>query len=65
MKDQVIDKQLGILDCSVMGIRGSVELVFADVHVLSNYLEKIKSLEGKLVVLEKEIVSLADFRRRL
>ena len=37
----------------------------ADVQVLNNYVDKIKSLEGKLKVLEKEIVSLVDFRGRL
>ena len=47
MKDQVIDRQLDIMDGSVTAIKGSVEAEAVDVHVLNNYLEKIKSLEGK------------------
>ena len=62
MKSQVIDRQLDILDRFVTAIKGSVEAEFTDVHVLNNYVEKVKSLEGKLEVLEKEIVSLVDFR---
>ena len=65
MKGQVVDRQLDILDGSVTAIKRSVETESVDVHILNNYLEKIKSLEGKLEVLEKEIVSLVDFRGRL
>ena len=50
MKGQVIDRQLSLLDGSVMAIKGSVESKSADVHALNNYLENIKSLEGKLEV---------------
>ena len=62
MIGQVIDRQSDILDGSITAIKVSVEAESADVHVLNIYLEKIKSLKGKLDVLEKEIVSLADFR---
>ena len=65
MKDQVIDWQLDVMDGSVTAIMGSVEAEAVDVHVLNNYLEKIKRLEGKLEVLEKEIVYLANFSGRL
>ena len=56
MKGQVIDRQLEVLDDSVPAIKGSVEAESADVHVLNNYVEKIKNLERKLEVIEKEIV---------
>ena len=53
------------MDGSVTAIKGSVEAESVVVHVLNNYLEKIKSLEGKVEVLEKEIVSLVDLRGQL
>ena len=62
MKSQAIDRQLDILDGSVTVIKGSVEAESENVHIISNYVEKIKSLEGKLDVPEMEIVSLVDFR---
>ena len=50
------------MDGSVTAIKGSVESESVDVYVLNNYLEEIKCLQGKMEVLEKEIVSLVDFR---
>ena len=50
MKRLVIDRRLDILDGSVKAIKGSVEAEFADVHVLNDYVEKIKSVERKLEV---------------
>ena len=66
MKGQIFDRQLDIVEGSVLAIKGNVENPQAvDVHVLTNYLDKIKSLKGILEGLEKEIVSLADFRGQL
>ena len=66
VKDQIVDRQLDVIEGSVINITrdlGKAEDV--DVPVLVNYMDKIKSLEGKLEGLEERILSLEEFGGRL
>ena len=65
-QDRLIDRQLELIDASVKGIKRDIEAPGGkDVHVLTNYMDKIKSLEGKLEGLQMEILSLDDYGWRL
>ena len=66
VKGRIVDRQLDIVEGSVTAIKRNVENpANVDVLILTNYLDKMKSLKGKLEGLEKEIVSLNDFRGHL
>ena len=65
VKDQIVDRQLDVIEGSVLGIQRDLGKADLDVPMLVNYMDKIKRLEGKLEGLEKELLSLDDFGRRL
>ena len=56
--------QLEFLRDSAHDIRRAVETPGVGRHVLTNYLVKIASLEGELQGLEREILSIDDYKER-
>ena len=66
MKDQLVDRQLDVIEGFVTDIKGDIgRREGADVSILVNYLDKIKSLEGKLEGLVNRILSLEEYKGRL
>ena len=58
MQDRIVDRQLDTLDDAARTIKRNVGTPDVDEDVLVNYMDKIKSLEGKLEGLEEKILSL-------
>ena len=61
-----VDRHRDLLGDSVQAIRTVVNnLDFVDKHVLSSYLDKIKSLKGKLLGLKKNTLPHSDVEERV
>ena len=58
---RLIDKQLDVIADSTISIQRDLEKAESvDIPILTNHVDKIKSLEGELQALKKEILSLDD-----
>ena len=62
-KEVVVDRQMDIVDAAIKSVQRDIASPDKlDVHVLVNYMDKVKGYKGKLEVIEREIVTLEDFR---
>ena len=66
MSTRLIDGQLDVIVGSTICIQTDLEkAVVADIPVLTNCIDKIKSVEGDLPILKEEILSHDNFEGRL
>ena len=64
--NRLVDRYLNFLEDSVQTIRKAVKTPdLVDTHVLTGYLDEIRSLEGELQGLKHKIFSLDDIRERM
>ena len=64
--DRLVDRQLDLLADSVRTIKRAIEHPeLVDMHVLTSYLEKIRSLEAELQGARKEVLLLDDYGGRV
>ena len=63
MSGRLVDRQMELIDGSVKTSKRVLDdPKIVDQHTLSNYMDKVKSLESELQGLKKEILSLNDYR---